>query len=80
LSDPPARCCGIAHDKKPRDAAAVPTSFAGDLRSEASLAIEPVERRLRVRHERLDLDDEHDACKPMEGEDVDRPTFAPEGE
>lgn len=80
LGNPPARCRRVADDKKPRDTAAGPTAFASDLGSKSSLAIEPVQRRLRVRHDRLHLDDEHDSCQSMEGQDVDRAALAPDRE
>lgn len=49
-----------------------PTPLGGDPARQPYLAVEDVDRRLHVRHDRLDLDDQQGLCRPMPGEDVDR--------
>ena len=58
----------------------VPPAAPDHVARESGFAIQTVKGRLRVRDDRLDLDDEQGAEQWMEGEDVDRPALAPDRE
>ncbi len=57
-----------------------PTTLSREIAREPSLAIDPVEHRLRVRDDGFDLDDDERAGGRVEAEDVDGPALAPDGE
>ena len=80
LVDPTPSRPGRPNHKQTSDASCFPSLFASDLQGEARLAIQDEQGRLDVRHNRFDLDDEHDARRWMKHEDVDRPTFAANAE
>jgi hypothetical protein len=66
----------VADDQESGDPAASPSAFGGDPWRETSLPVETVERRLAVRDDGLDFDDQHDPRLPMEREHVDRASLA----
>ena len=57
-----------------------PRPVAHDLSSESSLAVEAVDRRLRVGDHGLDLDHEQRFVHGRERQDVDRASLAPDRE
>jgi hypothetical protein len=70
--DPQSGGRGLPNDEQPADVPTLPASLLGQSRGQACLAVEPMERRLGVRHDRLDLDHEQTRSRRVPRDYVDR--------
>ena len=80
LRDAPARRPAFPYHEQAPNATARPSTLSGDGERETRLPIEREHGGLDIRHDRLHLDDEDGACRPVEGKDVDRPAFTGDAE
>lgn len=80
--DSPTSRSRSSDDEEPSDRDRLPTALGRDLPAEPSLPIERHERRLHVRHDRLDLHDDEHAESGMPREEVHGAALAadPEGD
>jgi hypothetical protein len=63
-------------DEQTADRPANPAAVAADLGGQAHLSVKGMDRRLRIGHDRLDLDHEQRCRRPVERQDVDRAPLA----
>jgi hypothetical protein len=70
----------IREDQESCCARRIPAAVLCDIVRDPHLAIDPVEHRLHIRDDRLDLDDKERSGRRMEGEDIDRAALSPDVE
>lgn len=78
--DPTTRRRRVANDEQSADVTDSPATICSHCGREPSLPIQAVQRRLRVRDDRLHLDDEDAFRHGVKREDVDRAALAPDRE
>jgi hypothetical protein len=78
--DPQSGGRGLPNDEQPANTPTLPASLLGQLRRQAGLAVEPVEHRLRVRNNGLDLDHEQARRGRVPRQNVDRAALAQDRE
>jgi hypothetical protein len=74
--DPPPRSPVVRQHEERRHATGLPTTFVRNRQGDTRLAVERPERRLKIRDDRLDFDDEQRSGWLVEREDVDRASLA----
>ena len=76
IGNSPSRSTVVGKDQQPAGLRRAPASFGRNDRCEPRLAIERQDRRLKVRDDGLDLDDENHSRRRVKRQEIDRATLA----